>query len=413
MIVDSAIQLQLLGWNMIVTRLTKTVSLILLILATSCDDDSPTGHRPEPIETHFPNAIGMLWKYQVYDSLTEVTDTVWFSVTDTFTLSTGDFVTLWREKRIGAERHYFRLSFLGFRGDTLETFDDSVGVPANERIVFPLELSSSWTGPVAVDDTSTVAQIGQIEVPAGKFNNGARIDRSWNLDFEEGGNWSQTWVVPDVGVVSRYRRSQFSDGTKIIVTTNEIWELIEYDLTTFGLHQFPNKVGNAWVYEEVDSVRGGLDTIVVTFDTITATIVDSGRLESGAPYTLWEFLGRDGIDTQYVVTNAWRLSFGGETIFGQRWAVRYLFPMTVGRFWGIYSLVPLPLVLDKEPVVTPIQTFASSFHTYLEGESGNDNWTQQDWLVSGVGIVKSRRWQFGSWPSMNRTRTLIDYQLAD
>lgn len=396
---------------MMAARSTIASFLFSLVVIISCGDDSLTGHGAGPIDTHFPNAIGMLWKYQVYDSLTETTDTIWFSITDTATFGADEFVTERREKHVVAD--YFGWRYLHFRADTLEIFDDSVGVSANERIVFPLELGSSWTGPVAVDDTSTVTLVGQIEVPAAKFSNGARIDRSWNLDFEGGGNWSQTWVVPDVGVVSRHLRSQFSDGTSITVTTNETWELIEYDLTTFGLRQFPNKIGNAWVYEEIDSVSGGLDTVAVTFDTVTVTIVDSGRFESGDSYTLWEFVSRNGIDTQYVVTGEERLSFLHDTIFSPLWDIYYDFPLAVGRTWGLEFFAPVPEVLDKEPVVTPIQPFASSFHTRMYGGGFNDYWTQEDWLVPGVGIARIRRWQFGFIPWMNRTWTLIDYYLVN
>ena len=70
----------------------------------------------------------MLWKYQVYDSLSQTTDTVWFSITDTVTISSDEFVTEWREKRVVAD--YFGWSYLHCKGDTLEIFDDSVGVPA-------------------------------------------------------------------------------------------------------------------------------------------------------------------------------------------------------------------------------------------------------------------------------------------
>jgi hypothetical protein len=396
---------------MIITRSTKAIFLLWLVLAISCGDNTPTGHRGGPIDTHFPNAIGMLWKYQVYDSLTETTDTVWISITDTATLGADDFVAERREKRIVMD--YFGWSYLHVRGDTVEFFDDSPGVPANERIVFPLELGSTWTGPTAANDTSRVTLVGRIEVPAAIFNNGARINRSWNLDFEGGGNWSQTWVVPDAGVVSRYRRSQYSVGTNIVVTTNEVWELIEYDLALFRLHQFPNRVGTAWVYEEIDSVTSAPNTVTVTFDTVTVTIVNSGRLESGDLYTIWEFMSRNGIDTQYVVTTGERMSFQQDTIFSPLWDLYYDFPLAVGRTWGIDFFVPVPEVLDKGPVPTPVQHFASGFHTRMYGGGFNDYWTQEDWLVTGVGIAKSRRWQIGFIPWMNRTWTLIDYHLTN
>ncbi len=396
---------------MAVTRPILAIFLPLLIFISSCGDDSPTGHGGGKIDFDFPNAIGMLWKYQVYDSLSQTTDTVWFSITDTITIGSNEIFTERREKHFADSS--FSWQYLQFRGDTLEIFDDTIGVQANERIVFPLELGNSWTGPISIGDTSTVTLVGQIQVPAARFSNGARIDRSWNLDFEGGGNWSQTWVAPGVGVVYRYRRSQFNDGGGITVTTNEVWELIEYDLTTFGLHQFPNQVGAEWVYEQIDSALAGPDSFTVEFDTVTVTIVDSGQFESGDSYTLWQFVSKHGTDTQFVVTGVERLSFKHDTTGYPFFDLHYDFPLAVGRTWGLEFIVSLPEVLDKEAVLTPVQHFASCFHTRMGGGLFNDYWSEEDWLVPGVGIVKSRRWQFGFIPWMNRTRTLINYHLAN
>ena len=397
---------------MAVTRPIIAILLSLLIFISSCGDDSPTGHGGGKIDFDFPNAIGMLWKYQVYDSLSQTTDTVWFSITDTITISSNEIFTGRSEKHFAGS--FFGRQYLQFRGDTLEIFDDTVGVPANERIIFPLELGSSWTGPVTVDDTSTVTLVGLIEVPAARFSDGARINRSWNLDFEGGGNWSQTWVVPGIGVVYRYRRSQFSDGTSITVTTNEVWKLIEYDLTTFGLHQFPNQVGAEWVYEQIDSALAGPDSFTVEFDTVTVTIVDSGQFESGDSYTMWQFVSRNRTDTQFVVTGEERLSFLRDTTLGLPfWDLYYDFPLAVGRTWGLEFIISVPEVLDKEAVLTPVQNFASGFHTRMGGGMLNSYWSQEDWLVPGMGIVKSRRWQYDFGPPMKRTWTLIDYHLPN
>ncbi|MCH9032765.1 MAG: hypothetical protein IIB00_10990 [candidate division Zixibacteria bacterium] len=399
---------------MAVARPRITILLTLLIFISSCGDDSPTGPGVGKIDVNFPNAIGMLWKYQVYDSLSQTTDTVWFSITDTITNSSKESFSERSEKHFADNS--FGWQYFQIRGDTLEIFDDTIGASANERIVFPLELGSSWTGPVTVGDTSTVTLVGQIDVPAAKFSNAARIDRSWNIDFEGGGNWSQTWVVPDVGVVYRYRRSQFFDGGGgSTVTTNEVWELIEYDLTTFGLHQFPNHVGAEWVYEQIDSNIAGRDSFTVEFDTVTVTIVDSGKFESGDSYAIWEFVSRNRIDTQFVVTGIERLSFLLDTaFFYPSLDIRYEFPLAVGRNWGLEFIASVvPEVLDKESVLTPVQHFASVFHTRMQWAGLNNYSTQEDLLVAGVGIVKSRRRQFGFIPWMNRTRTLIDYRLAN
>ncbi|MEE8404283.1 MAG: hypothetical protein V3S17_02710 [candidate division Zixibacteria bacterium] len=395
--------------------LTLAAFLLSIFFINSCDESSPTGPGGGMTENHFPNTIGVLWKYQVYDSLTETTDTVWFSITDTATPGAGEFVTERREKRLVAD--YFGWQYLHLKRDTLEFFDDTAGVPANERIVFPLELGSGWTGPdhrIGSSDSSSVTLVGQITVPVATFRNGARIDRAWHMDFEGGGNWSQTWVVPDVGIVYRYFRNQYSDGANIHVTRNETWELIEYELSTFGLHQFPNSIGTEWVYERVDTVSMGMDTFFVHYDTVTVTIVDRGQFESGESYTLWEFdVTNGGVYTQYVVSGEERLSFQSDSLFNQLWDVYYNFPLAVGRTWGIDFIVPVPEVRDKEPINSPFQNFETGFRVRTIGGALNDYWTQEDWLVPEIGIVKSRRTRFGIWPELNRTWTLIDYQAPD
>jgi len=396
---------------MAIIRLILLVILSALIFLIACDD-SPTRYSNNlpPVPQDFPGAAGMLWKYEVYDSLTQITDTVWVSYTDNYFGPSGDFFIEWKERHF--TDYSFEFKTVRAHGDTIEIQNsDIVLVFQSERIIYPIELGNSWAGIEAIDDTSRVTLVGKIEVPAETFYNGARIDRSWNLDIEQGGNWSQTWLVPDVGIVSRYFLSQFSDGTSITVTKNETWELIEYDLTTFVIDQFPNKVGNRWIYEEKDSVYYHHDSVIITYDTVTVTIVDEGRLEMGDSFTVWEYVNSMSTDTLFVVTQENHIRF--HTMYSPLWDLYYEFPLAVGRSWGIDYFVPVPEVIDKETVIAPLRIFESAFHQKTNGGAFNDYWSQDDWLVPEIGIVKSTRWQFGFIPSMNRTRTLIDYSLVD
>ncbi len=385
------------------------IAVIILIIAC---DDSPTRYGKAPVDMQFPDKTGMLWKYEVYDSLTQITDTVWVSFTDDNTNSEGEIFIEWKEKH--ASNNLFLIKHVRSKGDTIEIHNFNGPWDTHiERLIYPLELGESWAGLEANDDTSTVTLVGQISVPAETFNNGARIDRSWGKDFEDGGNWSQTWIVPDVGIVSRYFLSQFSDGSSITVTKNETWQLIDYDFTTFEITQFPNKVGNEWIYEQKDSVYYHHDSIIISYDTVTATIIDEGHFNDGDPYTVWEFAGSLMTDTMFLVTYENHLTFMYDTMHFSFMDVSYDFPLAVGKTWGIDYFVPVPEVLDKELIHTPAGIFESSFHTHAIGGAFNDYWTQDDWLVPDVGIVKSKRWQFGFIPSMDRTRTLIEYNLVE
>ncbi len=404
---------------MATTRKSIAILILAFIFVSSCDE-APTRSGGGKPRVNFPNSVGMLWKYQVYDSLTQTTDIVWLSITDTLTIRSNEFFTQRNEKRFSAitlakatsATATFDAQYLHVVGDTLEIFNDTTGLLASERIVFPLELGNEWSGP-SDNDTSRVTLVGEIEVPAGRFSGSARIDRSWNTDFEGGGSHSQTWIAPDVGVVYRHNLSQVSDGVNLTVTKNEVWKLIEYDVTTFELHELPNKVGSEWVYESVDSIPAGRDSVIVDYDTVTVTIVASGQFESGAPFTKWRYVSRSETDTLFVVSNEERLSFQGDTTFNPIWDIYYDFPLAVGRTWGLVFIAPVPEALDKEPVATPAQNFTSTFHTRASGGAFNDYWTQEDWLAPGVGIIKSRRWQVGFIPWMNRTRTLIAYTLVN
>jgi hypothetical protein len=394
-----------------IIRLITILILSIIIIIMACDD-SPTRHSKPPIDKHFPNSTGMLWKYEVYDSLTQITDTVWISYTDNYFVPSGDFFIEWKEKHL--TDNIFEFKTVRVKGDTIEIQNsDIVLVYQVERLIYPIELGKSWAGVMAIDDTSRVTLVGQIEVPAETFYNGARIDRSWNLDFEQGGNWSQTWIVPDVGIVSRYFLSQYSDGTNITVTKNETWELIEYDLTTFEKHQFPNKVGNEWIYEEIDSTSNTWGPLIVIIDTISLIIVDSNSLVSGELYTTWEYYSNFQNFKFYVVNGERRITITYEIPTISINDVYYEFPMAVGRDWGVDYFIPVPVVSDKEMIITYAQLFETSFHTIWQGQGIDDYWTREDWLVPGIGFVKYKYMQYGLGYSINRTRTLIDYHLVD
>ena len=399
-------------------RFTIVALIISFIIFIACDD-SPTRYSKPPVETNFPNGVGMLWKYEIYDSLAQTTDTVWFSVTDTSTLEVGKHCTEWKGKSNASGNVDWK--YLTFSDDTLDIFNGPIydrpilleEESAIERIVFPLELGRGWTGLSSFIDTSTVTLVGQIEVPAGRFNNGARIDREWEIGFEGGGNWSQTWSVPNVGIVSRYYLSQYSDGGNITVTKNETWELIDYDLTTFTINQFPNKVGNEWIYEQKDSVYYAHDSIIITYDTVTVSIIRDGQLWTGDPFTVWEYLSDNFNNTQFVVTQGNHLAVMLDTTQNSFINAWLDFPLAVGVNWGVDSFVPVPQMLDKDEVITPFQTFQSAFHRQMISGSFVDLHPQDDWFVPMVGIVKTTIWGYGFIPSTYTTRTLIDYNLVD
>lgn len=392
--------------------------LVILLLALlgiySCDDDSPTGGGGDTIHDPFPNAVGMLWKYQVYDSLTETVDTVWVSVTErrgsVAIISACQWRLYWQSSGEVEDR------VVGLIGKTVDILIDTTqGEPELlERFVFPLEEGATWNGP-SIYDTCRVTEIGTIAVPAGTFSNSALVEHAWNLDFEGGGNWTETWLAPDVGIVYRHLYRAYSDGTTITVLENQVWRLIECDLSTFALQQFPNTIGTEWVYQVVSMANAYVHDLVDTMwvDTVTVTVIDRVNILGSDSLMVWEFLGREYTDTSFVGTLGNIVTVYSDTSQSQTshtWS--YEFPMTVGKHWGIDTFWPIPQVFDKCALSTPAGSFQTTF-CYSMGGGLLGSWWVQDWLAPGVGVVKRLYWWYtGSWQAPWQEWTLLSFDPA-
>ena len=70
---------------------------------------------------------------------------------------------------------------------------------------------------------------------------------------------------------------------------------------------------------------------------------------------------------QFFQQNADKFRAQQDLIASPFFDLYYDFPLAIGRFWGVESIAPVPEVLDKEGVLTPVQHFASCFHTRMEG----------------------------------------------
>jgi len=389
--------------------------LVILLLALlgiySCDDDSPTGGGGVTIHDPFPNAVGMLWKYQVYDSLTQTTDTVWVSVTDSALTRCGYTRYSWRMYWTTRDSVVDRYALIWVDSAMVDIIVDSPQEPELlERFVFPLEEGATWNGP-SIYDTCRVTEIGTIAVPAGTFSNSALVEHAWNLDFEGGGNWTETWLAPNVGIAYRHEYQAYSDGTTITVLENRVWRLIEYDLSTFALQQFPNTIGTQWVYEVLD--MGYIDFDTVRVDTVTVTIVDRISILGPDSLMVWEFLGIEYADTSFIGTLENIVTVYADTSQSQpspAWS--YEFPMTVGKHWGIDTFAPIPIVSDKCSVITPAGNFQTTFAYFASGGMPG-SWMVRDWLAPRVGVVKRVYYPYtGGFLVGPQEWTLLSFDLA-
>ncbi len=374
-----------------------------LLLYGCVEDKTPVGSKPIP--DAFPNAVGMLWVYEVYDSLAQTLDTVMISVTDSLDMS-GHLPGLqWRMYWTIGDSVVDR--YVIVKGDTVEFLADTTAEPTHlEHLVYPIELGAQWTGP-SFADTSRVTDTGTASVPAGNFMGSAYIERSWEIDFEGGGKRSETWIAPNVGIVYRYLRCRYSDGAQIHVTKNQTWDLIRYDLSTFPLGMFPNAVGTQWVYEVTDTGIGAPP------ETVTVNVESRVSISWADSATLWTVLGNDISELRYVAVEGNRVHILYDTIIGPFYDKYYDFPLAVGRHWGIESFVPVPIIDDKGMISVPAGQFASAFHYTAAGGALNDYWVDDEWLVPGTGMVFAIHSRFGLGPWYTREWTLLRHEITN
>jgi len=379
------------------------VAISLSVLNSCGDDDNPTSGG---LVSQLPNQVGMLWTYEVYDSLTQTKDTVSISITDT-ALSSGQGL-LWRTR-------WHSISFVTenisvINGDTVDFIIDTTFIaPPLERFVFPLTLGNQWEisrNPPA-SDTSEVTDFGTVTVPAGQFINSALIERKFNDGFEGGYDSSQTWVAPNVGIVSRYFYSIGADGGGgFFVVKNETWELIDYDLSTFSMNQFPSAIGDEWVYELIDSRFAGPDTV-------TVSIISDLQIDGFDSTRVWLMQGSLITDTQFVSYINNQVWMSEDTVMNSLFDWRYQFPLSVGRNWSGFPIVVAfyQFVIAKESIATAAGNFPSAFNYVAQGGGLNVYWGVDDWLVAGVGVVKRNYWIYDFGPGYSQEWTLLSYKL--
>lgn len=199
----------------------QTIMLIVisvLVAIFGCGDKS-TSTLP-PID-YFPNNIGSVWIYSVYDSLTERSYDMTVSIADTATLWDMP-VTLWVFESDGN----FDTMYVFVEDDTV-TFQAVRSQGLAKRYVFPLSVGNEWDcGETCFWDYS-VDQKGAIDVPARTFANAYHIDGNSYMPNAFG--YRSEWYVPYIGMVRIYRYS-FCTVYSPMVDPNEIWELKSYQL---------------------------------------------------------------------------------------------------------------------------------------------------------------------------------------
>jgi hypothetical protein len=166
---------------------------------------------------------------------------------------------------------------------------------------------------------------------------------------------------------------------------------------------FPNNVGNKYVYSVTDSVNRKTFNVNVVITGITT-------LPNGNSATIWTFTYPDHIDTNYVTSNG-----NGSVVFFDKLKInvvkRYYFPLTVGKQW--YNSFNND-ICQVAGFISLSTEGASCPDTYLITESAfspNYHLSGNQWYVLGVGMAKMNFREFNFSPLTVQSWTLISYMI--
>lgn len=187
--------------------------MIFAVMATGCGKKASNPVAPAP---YFPDKIGSVWVYSVYDSLTESSYNLTVSVVDSTSINDRP-ATLWTFEGNGEVDSLY----LTASGDTVMFFGHH-GTYLEKEYVLPLTVGKEY-GPNSrhylVDKT------GSVNVPAGRFANSYHIAGDFFNPNDH--RTSGEWFVPGVGRVWEYRHG-FCTVCSPMLYLNEVWELVGY-----------------------------------------------------------------------------------------------------------------------------------------------------------------------------------------
>lgn len=168
----------------------------------------------------FPNKVGNVWTYSLFDSLSHQSDTVTVRIVGQTTIPGNKPATVWQK----TFRSHVDTEFVFISSDTVRIISKA-NINAqwdNTKYLFPLQIGKRWRGDF-VTDTSTVVENRAITVIAGTFPDAFGIEERWGA-FNDYGSVT-TWFVPKVGIVKMHRREWG------FVFSNETWELLSYQVS--------------------------------------------------------------------------------------------------------------------------------------------------------------------------------------
>ncbi len=168
---------------------------------------------------------------------------------------------------------------------------------------------------------------------------------------------------------------------------------------TLRLEQFPNKIGNYWVYQLYDSNYNYIDTV-------TSEISDSLKLQ-GIWGKVWTTPPVSGSLTALTIADT-IFYYGGQVSALPLY--HYVFPMRVGLTW-IGSMLDTSQVVGFGAVETPARNFNNGFLLIRKWERPDHMGSIETWIVPNVGVVKINLHDYTLTGFSVRSWSLIDYHL--
>jgi len=170
------------------------------------------------------------------------------------------------------------------------------------------------------------------------------------------------------------------------------------------LPDFPNTIGSRFVYSHFDSIS-------MSSDTITASIVDTFSSNHQGAVSVWEYRWNSSTHTGKVYYYGDTVRVHHDEISGSGYTI-YVFPLEIGKGWKAGFIPDTSTVIDKVSVSVPAGEFAGAFLIERGWSGPNVCGDELIWLAPTVGVVKKhhRGWLFGQ--VSNQTWELIEYHIA-
>jgi len=161
----------------------------------------------------FPMSVGTNWKYQVYDSLTQQTDTITIKVVKD-TMINNNSVFYWKFIKAGTA---IDTLFVLNSYDSICFYKNINLTDLRRKLIIPFEVGDTWQG--NINDYYEVESIESVY----NFNDAFKINRnyqSFNYYLLE-----KIWMVDNIGFV-KMTTNEFS----LAPIKNENWRLLSYHI---------------------------------------------------------------------------------------------------------------------------------------------------------------------------------------